>query len=169
MSRNGFTLVELMITVFVIAVLLGISTLKFGQMSKKSGIDAQTRMLYADLMTVRNEALTRKKGRAVTFDGAQFKAYSSQEALGKVMMQRTLKYPMLPATVTTIYFDTLGVATWSASGNVYESLPICVDPMEDSAAYDSLILSRTRIKMAKRKSGAECTYNDYSAGKFVTK
>ena len=156
MKRNGFTLVELIAVVAIIATILAISTLQFSQMTRKANIEAQTKMLYADLMGVRAQALLQKRDRLVTFGSTLFTIYSSGSGLGTPVLQRTLKYPIVPAG-TSVTFDTAGMVSWTPSTD--QSIAVCVDPVEDAAGVDTVVFDQTRLQIGKRTKGKDCAIN----------
>ena len=147
MGRGGFTLVEMLVVVALIGTLLAISTLQFNQMSRKSGIEAQTRELLADLIRVRSQALFQKKSRSVTVSGGLFAAYSSTTVTAGAVSARQLKSPVT-STVARIDFDEQGMTT-------VDDQAICVN-QESDASVDSIIVNATYIHLGKRKEGQAC-------------
>ena len=167
MERNGFTLIELVVVIGIIGVILAIATLQFNKLTRKANIEAQAKTLYADLMTVRTQALLQKTDRAVTFTATQFAVYPSVSTSGPPVLQRTLKYPVTPAGATTVLSDTAGMASSIPSG---ETVAICVEPAEEGPAVDSVIFSQTRITLGKRIPGKDCVINNDPANpNIVTK
>lgn len=64
MPRNGFTLIELMVTISVAAILLALATPSFQSLLISNRISAQTNDLVSDLAFARSEAI--KRGARVT-------------------------------------------------------------------------------------------------------
>jgi prepilin-type N-terminal cleavage/methylation domain-containing protein len=167
MKRNGFSLVEMLAVLAIISIILAISTLQFNQMTRKANIEAQTRMLYADLMTVRTQALLQKRDRLTTFSSTLFTAYSSGSGLGTPVLRRSLKYPVIPAG-TAVTFSTSGMISWTPSTD--PSIAVCVDPVDDAAALDTVVFDQTRLEIGKRTKGKDCVVNyDSTNPNIVTK
>lgn len=149
MRQNGFSLVELIVVIAILAILLSIVTLQFNQYTKKVAIEGQVRTMYTDLMTVRSQALFEKRDRTVTVTAATFSVYSSGLATGTPVLQRALKYSV-NSTPYTVKFNSRGVIDGANAS-------ICIEPNDNPGAIDSLVLSTTRIQMGKRNAGADCS------------
>ncbi len=147
MERNGFSLIELIVVICVIGTLVSLATLRFNELARKSGIEGQTKMLYADLMKLRAHALFERHRHVATFSPTRFAIYSSNRATGTPVMARELRYPLKTAGVT-LHFNEHGLADNSAS--------ICVDDDAGEAGYDSLVVFVTRVQMGKRDAGGNC-------------
>lgn len=150
MQRNGYSFLELLVVLSIVSSLLAVASLNFHDLLKKSGIESQTKMLYADLMKLRAHALFEKQTRAVRFTPHRFAIYPSDQVTGTPVLERELRYPLRNASLT-LRFNERGLAESNAS--------ICVDE-DGSAAYDSLVVFTTRIQMGKRETGRGCT-GDY--------
>lgn len=153
MRQNGFSLVELIVVIAILAILLSIATLQFNQYVMKSAIESQVRTMFTDLMAVRSQALFEKRDRAVRVTATTFSIYSSGLATGTPVLQRDLKYSVivnssLPYTVT---FNSRGVI------DAVQNASICIEPSGNPGAIDSLVLSKTRIQMGKRDAGTTCS------------
>lgn len=156
MRQHGFTLVELMVVICIAGILIAIATLQFNTYVTKTNIEAQTKMLFSDLMKVRSEALFEKRARAVSITGTQFIVYSSNVASGVPRETKTLKYPIVKNIGGTIVFDTRGLTS-------VDNGCICVEPSGSPASYDSVILFTTRIRIGKRADGGECKSADITS------
>ena len=151
MDRNGFSLLELVVVICIIGVLVAVATLKFNEAARRSGIESQTKMLYADLMKLRAHALFKKQKHTVKFTRTNFSIYSSGHATGAPIVQRELRYAMRAANVT-LHVDERGLVEFGNS--------ICVDDDGSGAGFDSLVVSATRIQMGKRVAGGSCNSDD---------
>jgi type IV fimbrial biogenesis protein FimT len=56
--RSGFTLVELMVSIAVLAILAAIALPNFRSMIRRGGVSTQVNALYSDLQYARSEAIT---------------------------------------------------------------------------------------------------------------
>ncbi len=99
MNNKGFTLMELIVTVAIIAVLAGLAFFNSGSMRNGYTIRAAARQVYGDLQKVRMKAIKEGKRLKVDFDGTTG-AYSldivdSDGALIETFMNCDLKgnYP----------------------------------------------------------------------------
>ena len=148
-GQDGFTLFELIVVIAIIATLVGIASLGFREMSVKSGIEKQTKEMYADLMTVRSEALFRKRARAVVVTTSSFSVYSSDVVGGTPLFSKNLPYGVsMSASPLEIEFDSQGLASISFA--------ICAQT-PGKAASDSIAATQTMIQMGRQKAGG-CSY-----------
>lgn len=151
MKDNGFSLLELLAVMAIIGILLAVAALNFSGMSRKYAIDNQTRSLYTDLMNVRVKSMYSKKSHFISLNTATFIVYSSGTRtlpVGEVL-RRNFIYPVLwNGSGSLIEFDSRGLTDDSRS--------ICVSRNEPASAVDSIVISKARINMGKRKTGRDC-------------
>jgi prepilin-type N-terminal cleavage/methylation domain-containing protein len=152
MDRDGFTLVELIVVVAIVGILLAIVTPNFQDYTKRSNIDGQTKMLFADLQEARGRSLFERKTVSVALTSNVLKVYSSATVSVTPLIQKTLKHPVTLTNSALITFESGGICN---SATPASDQLICVQT-ENSAAYDSIIISPTRIKMGKRNPGGAC-------------
>ena len=152
MRQDGFTLIEMLIVIAIISVLLSIATLSFNSMTRKSAVEGQTKMISADLMGVRSQALYEKRGRTVVVTTAQFTVYSSIGVGTTPLLVKALQVPVSPASLR-MDFDQWGGATLNSDSTVTDA-SICAGANTD-AALDSVVISRSSIQTGKLNS-AEC-------------
>jgi len=152
MRESGFSLIELIVAVAIIGTLITVATMNFSEMTRKAHIESQIKMMYADLMTIRSQALLQKQERsavvATTGGVTTFSIYSSGEITVAPVSQRVLHYPVVWNSTGVISFDTRGLET--------NPLSICVEPSGNPANQDSIVVSATRINMGKRNAGGGC-------------
>jgi len=156
MNSRGFSIVELLVVLSIVAILGTLATLNWNRMMVKSTVEGQIRTVHADLMRIRLEALYGKRARRVEFVGKAFKVYSSNVATATPVDTKNFKYPF-SATSSDFTFNTSGMATGSEGS-------VCVDPhsnlaIQSDASVDSLVISEGRISLGKRTGGA-CVSND---------
>ena len=159
-NSEGFSLVELIVVISILAILITTATLGWDSMKRKQAIEDQIRTLFADMMSVRSEALYTKRDRSVVVTGNSFKVYSSSVIIGTPLSAKSFKYNFTFKPVGTsldVTFDTSGLMTGSPGS-------VCVDPYNDlteqiDAAVDSIIISQGRINLGKRDEGGQCDSN----------
>lgn len=145
MNRNGFSLIELLITIALITIMLSIATFQFSAFSKKSGVESQTRKLYGDLMELRSKAMFEKRSRGIKLSALSYSIYSSEVMTVNPIQVTALKTPI---NAEEIIFDTRGMLQSAATS-------VCVSET-NSAPVDSIAVSTTRIKLGKLKEGMGC-------------
>lgn len=157
-SERGFTLIEIIVVMSIIAVVSTIATLSWRNMVMKSAIETQIKTLHADMMALRLEALYTKRERSITVSGNGFRIYSSTVTSVTPLVTKSYKYNFYPSSLKKVTFDTSGMA------NGYQG-SFCVDPHGDltvaiDAAVDSLVVSQARINLGKRDEGGNCDSSD---------
>ena len=60
-ARGEFTLVEILITIAILGILVGLAVGNFGGLNEKYKVEAETKQLYADLMDARGRAMQRNR------------------------------------------------------------------------------------------------------------
>lgn len=135
MQRNGFTLIELMITITIAAILLTIAIPGFQGLINSNRITTQTNELITDLMVAKSEAVRRGVRVAVCIRdtagtdcnsagawGDGWIAFTDLNGDGTVDAGETILkvHEALPAgmTLVTATFATLAVLTYLPSGIV---------------------------------------------------
>ena len=155
---RGFTLVELIVVISIIAILTSIATLSWNRMVMKNALESQVKTVHADMMGTRLEALYSKRPRSVVISGKVFTLYSSDVTTVAPIASKTFKYDFKPSGATTVTFDTSGMMNGT-------QISICVDPYNDftvalDAAVDSIVVSQARINLGKRDEGGNCVTGD---------
>lgn len=151
MRKDGFTLIELMVVIAIISVLVSIATLSFNRMSNNGNVESQMKIMFADLMSVRSQALYEKRGRSVMVTATQFSVYSSN-TINNPVSSKTLKQPVTPVSLR-VDFDAWGGITLN-SDNTITDASVCVQQSND-AGVNSVVISRSRIQVGKL-TGAGC-------------
>jgi prepilin-type N-terminal cleavage/methylation domain-containing protein len=155
MKDDGFTLVEIMVAIGIIAILLALATLDFNSYTRKHNTEAQVKMMFTDLLTAKVDSMHRKMQHTVVFRvSVNPNDFTITDGAGNVTTQRSLKYPITTSagagTNLTLQFDTRGF-------NVTAGAPqaICIAD-ENDLAYDSIIVDQVKINLAKKRVGANC-------------
>lgn len=156
MNSRGFSLIELLVIMLLMGILGTIATLNWQGMKVKSDTETQAKTLYADLASIRLQALYSKRARSVRIDNQVFKVYSSADTTGDPIETKNLTY-MTVWNATSLLKT--GSLTFDAQGLMNgNQRSICILPTGDtidvsSATVDSLVISQARINLGKRTGG----------------
>lgn len=151
MNSRGFSLVELVVVIALIAAMLTLATLEFGAWQRKSTVERYTKELFSDIQDARMRAAFTKVRQDIQFNAQQviFRRYSSENDVGGTIIS-TKNLPLAftrntadsPAPSSRIEFGTRGIT----SNPVIQV--ICFTTTVD-AAYDALIITPALTSMGK--------------------
>ena len=151
MNRYGYSLIELIVVIAILAILLALATIDFNTWQRKSIVERYTKELYSDIQNARMKAAFTKKRQRIVLgtQQAQFWSYSSEGDLGgtnvstKILpLSLTLNAGWTPANI--IDFDTRGIM----NDPVPPAKVICFTTTVD-AAYDAVIITGALTSMGK--------------------
>jgi prepilin-type N-terminal cleavage/methylation domain-containing protein len=157
MKARGYSLVEMVVVIGIISILLSIATLRFNEYSKRYRMEAQTRLIYSELLKARINALYQRRSTRVKLYANRFEVYSSsQDDTAGVAPVRTqaLSFPIVCSGVENavkgypVEFNSAGIAD--------NLRTVCLDEGDGLAAVDSVVISKTRVRIGKKDNPDEC-------------
>ena len=157
LSDHGFSLVELLITIALIAIGLSLSTLAFQQMQNKSRAESQIRQMATDLSELRLRAMTNKQPSGITLNANSYvlTAYTSAFApYSTISQQRPLpggtvgvKFPLLKSNGTPYSGEQYEIN--ERGFNVLTGFTVYLGGEGNSGSVDCLTVSILRINVGK--------------------
>jgi prepilin-type N-terminal cleavage/methylation domain-containing protein len=157
MKESGFTIVELITVIAIMAILIAISTMDFHKWSVKSNVEKETREMYADFCGLRTRAMyTGKRHRISLYPkGYTFRSYTTSEPLtaGTVVESKGLPYEITMEDGSSVSgqppidFDTRGfITSWGARSALRINAPA------SDAALNCLVISTGQTNIGKMKN-----------------
>jgi prepilin-type N-terminal cleavage/methylation domain-containing protein len=162
MTRNGFTLIELVVVIAIISILLAIATINFSNWVTRQNIDREVKEMYADIMSLRQRAIVTGQNCDVEFPNAAtlvLKRYSSEAETrvteGTVVQRKNFRYPVVLSSAKPIEFNERGMMIDP------DDKIICVFT-DANPSVDALVITQSRVSMGKisnqgSKDAAACT------------
>jgi type IV fimbrial biogenesis protein FimT len=136
--QRGFTLVELMITIALVAILIGLATPSFSSVINSNRLTSQANAFMTDLQLARSEAVRRNRTVRLcrSDDGATCSAGAGDwaswivvlpGAAPELLRTATVKPPLeLAGNTTTVDFRADGLARNSTGGLLATSFTVCL-------------------------------------------
>jgi len=166
----GFSLIELLISISVMAILMATATISFNSWQTKNKMEAQTREIFADLEEARIKAFTQKKVHGVVYQPNSYvmKSYSSEaeyspianaQTKGTIIATKNFKFGLTLGDLTTditnatVLFDTTGFT------NLATGFKVIVNPVDASPSVNCVVISAARVNMGKwNVSTSKCDF-----------
>ena len=157
MKARGYSLVEMMVVIGITSVLLAIGTLQFNTYLKRYRSEAQTRLIHAELLKTRLNAVYQRRTARLKLYPGRFEVYSSglDDSAGVAPVRtRSLEFPVTSSADGNdgsgyrIDFDAKGLATKRGS--------ICIQQADDAVAVDSVVVSASMVRVGKKDKGDDC-------------
>jgi prepilin-type N-terminal cleavage/methylation domain-containing protein len=158
-GNKGFSLIEMLITLAIMSILLGLATLEFSKWIVKYDIESQTQELYSKLQFTRFQAMHKntchffqleRSGYSISADTAPFDFGSCHPGPDDTVVTpfRQLKHPV--DNGSTIKFDSRGLVPLNNARTICISSNVNPD-------FDCIVIHRVRINMGKiRRQTDEC-------------
>ena len=168
---QGFSLVELVVTIAFIGILLTIASLNFSSWQQKYNIENQAKEMMTDLNDLRMRAIqTKSKHVAVLSSNPMlmtFRSYSAEEPVtlttGRQVFTKSLKYPISSNAASVTACGDIGITTrgltqdFQVGGTFNSNQTMYILPTETGASLDCLVISDTRINLGKF-NGSTCSF-----------
>ena len=156
MQARGTSIIEMVIAMAIAAILLSIATLSFQDYLRRYQTEAQTRLLFSELLKARVNAICQRRTTRLKIYPTRFEVYSSQcdDAEGVEPLQtHLLRYPI---TWTGKDSEPAKVIEFQMQGLTFTGCSICLEPSAGSGAVDSIKISTTRVSIGKKDKGNDC-------------
>jgi len=162
MNVRGFSLVELVVVVAIIATLLSIATLDFNSWMKKYQTERQTRELYSDIMQLRLSAIQRKQRCAMFLGPRQYNtrtyATDNEDVLagGVTVSSKNLNYEIKNGTGLAAFDITADHIEFDSRGFATGPMTIVVLPVQYNAGDNCILVSEGRTNIGRMIDAATC-------------
>ncbi len=161
MNRRGFSLIELMVVISIISILLAMATINFNNWMRRQSVSGQVKEMYADLMSIRQQAMVTGKNHDAVFTTSKnmaFHRYSSEgDSLGTLVMRKGVSNAVVESSTDPVLFNHRGVT-------VGDDMMMCifsdVSPSLDALVITSSKINMGRIKNQGSKDVSACTKNN---------
>jgi prepilin-type N-terminal cleavage/methylation domain-containing protein len=159
-KQDGVTLIELIITVSIIAILVVALGFEYRGWMGRYRVENQIKQMHTDLMNARSRAMTMNRMHFVTWTANTYTIYEDTNPVpdgnGTLEVASDLRLPTYPKTVeyTVNWTGPVNQINFDRRGMIDPAGSIRLTSTVD-ADYDCLTISQTRINMGKW-NGAMC-------------
>lgn len=158
MRSEGFSLVETVVIVAIVSILAAVGTLRFRDYLHRYRAEAQTRLLFTELLKARTQAIYQRRGKRVKLHPNRFEVYSSLQD-GPTVKPVAMHLLSFPITWNISGFGEPDAIDFDETGIAANYGSIC---LESAAAYDgvdSVVFHSVRTSIGKKDKGDECGSN----------
>jgi prepilin-type N-terminal cleavage/methylation domain-containing protein len=163
LKQNGFTIVELVLVIAILATLLSIATLSFNNMQRKASIERYTRELFSELNTARSDSIFRKNRHSIVINAAAngyaFRRYSSENenrtAGGTVIATKTMPLTLSKLDGSSAAGDIFQFDTRGFAAIILDTGTLRINPVGTDAVVDCIVVAASRTNLGKME-GANC-------------
>lgn len=171
MNSKGFTLVEMLIVIAILAILMSIATMQFNRMNENAAIESRIRGIYHEITNFRLEAITRKQ-RCAVFIGSSTLDYwtytnntgviaRGPENLPDVDNLRTTNLSGQISRVTgggLVAFDlNADRIDLDSRGFTANNMTIVALPLKINEVDNCIIVANTRTSIGRMTNATTCT------------
>ncbi|MCM0083691.1 prepilin-type N-terminal cleavage/methylation domain-containing protein [Geomonas sp. Red32] len=151
MDERGYSLVEMMVVIGIIAILLAVGTLRFREYFRNYQVESQARGIQADIMRVKATAIYQRRPVRLKVYPTRLETYSTatdRDGGAEPVDVRVLDYPVVQS-------KTGNVLDFDETGTTENERTICTEGGE-GAAVDSVVVGNIRVRIGKLASGSDC-------------
>lgn len=169
MNQKGFTIVEVVIALFIAGVLAAIAIPRFNQTNTKEKIKGQAKKLQADLVGMRLSAIQQRRRATVYFSPQQstYTIYSS-ESNASVVKTTVTKYPFVMkrktgstlnnltnSTSDCIEFGVNGLTDSTTCTN--SNMTLVVTPVTYGGGSNCVVVGSAKINIGRMDNVSTCS------------
>ncbi len=170
----GFTLVELIVVIVIMAISFSLVTMSFKTWQKKSTLESEIRELFTDLQAVRTRAVTQKSAYGVILQpsGYMLRKYATASNYstgtgaatnGTLVTNKTFRYGLTSAGTTTPFTSANNVIVFETTGMTTVTTPrmiIVVNPVTASPTINCIVVSSAHDNLGRwNASTSNCEIN----------
>ena len=151
--QGGFTLIELIIVVSIVAVLVVALGFQYQGWQARYRVESQVRQVQADLMTARVRAMERDRIYRITFGPNDYRVLWATNDAGTIFLPApgwtsVTRLDYQPSWTSTVDFNTRGLVVAPASVAT-TALPIWFNDQGVGSDVDCVEITQTRIGVGK--------------------